>query len=159
MEEFEPFACSASMLPICWRTRVSGPLWLLDENDGSDVGRTSRPRCLRVSFKTRLGFPDYYENNNLILMVFVISQTVWLQKMKINYHCVACTLPQLLFPLSDHCSSSSSFRSPGSRATKRAADAATATQGLPSDVGTPRDETSPRPRPPQPQRPSGMKGM
>ena len=93
----------------------------------------ARPRYLRVNFRTRLGLSDYYENNYLILMVFVISQTVWLQKMKICYHCVDFTLPQLLFPLSDHCSSSSSsFRPPGFPATRTAAEAAaTATQEPP----------------------------
>ena len=118
----------------------------------------ARPRCLRVSFKTRLGFPNYYENN-LVLLVFVISRTVWLQKMKINNHCVELLLylGYLFHYLTAAAAAAAASAPPGSRATRTAPAAATATQGLPNDAGTPRDGTSPRatlPRRPPPPPPS-----
>ena len=49
--------CSASALPLCWCGRVFGPLWLLDEKDGSDIRRTSRvPDALGPLLKSDLVF-------------------------------------------------------------------------------------------------------
>ena len=75
----------------------SGPpiacLVCIDVDIDVDVDVLARPRYVRGSFKISLGFPNDYENN-LVLLVFVISQAAWLGKIKILCHCVAFTLPR-----------------------------------------------------------------